>query len=182
VILTRNAIILERFSREDLPLYVQAVNKPQINDGALFDGVISEEIATHWFDKYASPEKCGRDHFFSLYREGREYLGTVWLWNSAGRMPGHELSVLLADPKFFGQGIGTTACSLAVDFCFTYTDSRRIWLTVGTANTHAYKAYRKCGFQDEGVIRQFVIRGKDKIDANLMAILRDDWLELQSVE
>ncbi len=182
MILGQDGITLERFSRSDISRYVEAVNKPQINDGAFFNGVTSEEIANHWFDKHVSPENGNNDHFFSIYREGRDYLGTIWLWNSLGRMPGHELSIILADPVLFGQGIGRTACSLAIDFCFTYTDSRRIWLTVGTTNTRAYAAYRKCGFQDEGIIRQFVVRGRDKIDARLMAILRDDWLQDQPGE
>lgn len=176
----RNGVFLERFVRRDLPNYVQAVNKPQINDGAYFDGPISEDIAAHWYEKHVDPKNCGSDHFFTLLNAERDYQGTLWLWNYAGRMPGYELSIILADPNLFGKSIGTNACKLGLEFCFTYTPATRVWLTVGVENVRAIRAYANCGFKEEGVIRQFVVRGTQKHDARLMAVLRDEWVKENS--
>jgi RimJ/RimL family protein N-acetyltransferase len=50
-------------------------------------------------------------------------------------------------------------------------------LTVSSLNTGGVKAYKKAGFQQEGVLRQSCYRDGAYHDKIVMAILRPEWEE-----
>ncbi|PZS35987.1 MAG: GNAT family N-acetyltransferase [Pseudonocardiales bacterium] len=74
-----------------------------------------------------------------------------------------------------GQGYGTAALRLSVEFGFTRRNLRRLHLCVLAGNAGAIAAYRKVGFIEEGRLRQHVwIRGHYD-DEVRMGLLRSEW-------
>jgi RimJ/RimL family protein N-acetyltransferase len=64
-----------------------------------------------------------------------------------------ELRVYILDPSFIGQGYGTDAVSAFIDFVFTRTALRYLYLRVFKDNLAAVRCYKKCGFQVEAVLK-----------------------------
>jgi RimJ/RimL family protein N-acetyltransferase len=54
-----------------------------------------------------------------------------------------------------------------------------VTLDVFEYNQRAYQSYCKCGFKDEGRMRQWMQRGGDRYDLIFMGILREEWEERQ---
>jgi RimJ/RimL family protein N-acetyltransferase len=52
---------------------------------------------------------------------------------------------------------------------------RRVYLTVNGTNERAMRAYRACGFVEEGRLRQHVWSDGAYIDLVYMGILREEW-------
>jgi RimJ/RimL family protein N-acetyltransferase len=80
---------------------------------------------------------------------------------------------LLAEAR--GQGYGTAALRLIVDFGFTRLNLRRLHLVVLESNAGAIAAYRKVGFVEEGRHREHAwVRGQYQ-DEVTMGLLRSEW-------
>ena len=57
-------------------------------------------------------------------------------------------------PASQGKGYGTEALSAMTEFCFTNTELQRLWTEVDTRNIASQRMLEKCGYTQEGLIRQ----------------------------
>ncbi len=84
-----------------------------------------------------------------------------------------EASISLV-PEARGQGVGTAAMRLLVDFGFVRRNLHRIHLQAIASNAGALRSYEKAGFVVEGRLREHAwVRGRYE-DIVLMAILRSE--------
>ncbi len=79
-----------------------------------------------------------------------------------------------------GKGIGSWVIRMTCGFAFEHLHLHRLELNVFSFNPRAEKAYLKAGFKREGVLRDAVKDGDFYADNILMAILEDEWRELQN--
>ena len=83
-----------------------------------------------------------------------------------------ELGIRIGEEKNRGQGYGTEALRLALDFCWNHLNLNRLQLVVFKHNARAIGAYRAVGFRREGLLRKAAFIGGDWVDVVLMAALR----------
>lgn len=73
-------------------------------------------------------------------------------------LPDHSVRtaefVIMLAPESRGQGTGTAATRLTLDYAFHVTNLRMVWLKVLAPNAGAIRAYEKAGFRHVGPIRQ----------------------------
>ncbi len=81
----------------------------------------------------------------------------------------------IGEREYWGKGYGTDAMNLALRFAFECLNLRRVTLDVFEYNQRAYLSYCKCGFKDEGRMRQWMQRGGERHDLIFMGILREEW-------
>lgn len=81
-----------------------------------------------------------------------------------------------------GKGIGSWMVQVTRDFAFEQLRLHRLELDVFSFNRRAEKAYRKAGFQQEGILRDAVKDGEEYADDILMAILEEEWKEIKENE
>jgi len=85
-----------------------------------------------------------------------------------------DLAVSIGEKSYWGQGLGTEAVRLALRFVFDEWGFRRVCLVVDRDNARAIRAYEKCGFVREGLLREHRLRYGRPLDMVAMAALRDD--------
>jgi RimJ/RimL family protein N-acetyltransferase len=124
-------------------------------------------------------EKTIRDkQVFSLgvmIRETGQLIGYAGITSISSINRSGEYYILLGDKSSWGKGYGTEATRLIVNYGFVSLHLNRIMLTVYSGNTGGIKAYKKAGFQQEGVLRQAGYRNGAYHDAIVMSILRSEW-------
>jgi RimJ/RimL family protein N-acetyltransferase len=81
----------------------------------------------------------------------------------------------IGEREYWGKGYGTEAMNLALRFAFDCLNLRRVNLDVFEYNQRAYLSYVKCGFKEEGRMRQWMQRGGERFDLIFMGILREEW-------
>lgn len=86
--------------------------------------------------------------------------------------------IALFHPEGYSRGIGTWVIRNTMKFAFENINLHRLELDVFSFNTRAIKVYEKAGFKHEGVLRDAIKDGQDYADDILMAILEDEWREL----
>ncbi len=90
----------------------------------------------------------------------------------------HSCSFRIAlGPAGRGRGLGTEATRLIVGYGFEQLGMHRISLEVYSFNPRARRVYEKAGFRAEGVLRESLRYGRERIDATVMSILSSEWAE-----
>ncbi|MDX8346950.1 GNAT family N-acetyltransferase [Cognatiyoonia sp. IB215446] len=73
--------------------------------------------------------------------------------------------------SYVGHGLGTRLLTSLLEVADDWWALRRIELTVNTDNARAIGLYERMGFEREGVLRDYALRGGEFIDAVSMARL-----------
>lgn len=113
--------------------------------------------------------------WLAVARGDGTFAGIVsWRDRSAGTVKGgcYEMGIALL-PEHRGQGVGTTAQRLLVDYLFTTTAAHRLQAYTEVENVPEQRALEKVGFQQEGRLREVVFRAGRWHDSYLYALLRD---------
>lgn len=85
----------------------------------------------------------------------------------------------IGDPAYWGKGYGSDAMNEILRFGFEWLNLNRVSLTVFEYNERAYRSYLKCGFKEEGRLRQWMQRSGERFDLIFMGILREEWMACQ---
>jgi RimJ/RimL family protein N-acetyltransferase len=99
-------------------------------------------------------------------------------WKAVGRggSPGACFEIGLALlPDYRGQGLGTTAQRLLVDYLFRFTTVHRLEAGTDADNVAERKALERIGFTREGALREVAFRDGAWRDSLIYALLRQDW-------
>lgn len=89
-------------------------------------------------------------------------------------------SVMIGNKKYWSGGYGTEAIKLLLDHCFNERGMERIWGAILESNIASQKMAIKCGAKKEGVLRKSVYKNGSYHNQVLMAILKDDYLNLEN--
>jgi RimJ/RimL family protein N-acetyltransferase len=105
----------------------------------------------------------------------RALIGTVGFYEIEWANQGAWLGMGIGERDAWGQGYGTEALHLALQYAFDELNLHRITLTVIAYNERAIALYERVGFQREGVFREFGQRDGRRYDMYLYGMLRPEW-------
>jgi RimJ/RimL family protein N-acetyltransferase len=91
-----------------------------------------------------------------------------------------ELQIRLGNSSKWGEGYGTEAVRLLLDFAFKDLNLKRVHLHVFGTNTRAIRVYEKVGFVREGLLRKAVHIDGSHVDVVVMGILREEYVEKEN--
>ncbi len=171
-------VILRPFERDDL----KALHALQANVDLvlLSDGAWSPESLASWekhFDKDLEQEDVAD---FIIEADGK-VIGHIGLHPWRNHRAGiASLGVGIYDPDYLGKGYGRDAINVFLDWAFRLQNYRRIGLTADATNERAIRAYRACGFVEEGRRRQHEYVNGRYVDEVIMGVLRADWEALRA--
>ncbi|MGH2516473.1 MAG: GNAT family N-acetyltransferase, partial [Ktedonobacterales bacterium] len=103
-------------------------------------------------------------------------IGDIGLHQWKNRRAGTaEMGVGIYDPEYVGKCYGRDAINTLLDWAFRIQNYRRILLHTLANNERAIRAYRACGFVEEGRMRQDDYVNGQYVDTLIMGILRPEW-------
>ena len=85
------------------------------------------------------------------------------------------LGVMIGDKDYWSNGYGTDAVITILRFAFHEMNLNRVWLHAFDFNERAQACYRKCGFQEEGRLRDHYYTEGRYCDSVVMAVLRHEF-------
>ncbi|MGB9522024.1 MAG: GNAT family N-acetyltransferase, partial [Anaerolineales bacterium] len=107
-------------------------------------------------------------------------IGDIALMNIDWRNRSAELGISIGEKSFWNKGCGSDAIKLFLKHCFDTLNLERIFLRVHQTNQRAIRAYQKCGFIQEGLLRRAEYKNGTYLNVLIMAILKSEWDALQS--
>lgn len=112
------------------------------------------------------------DQIFLVAEQQGKILGNAGLRRLSGRRAHVGEIGMGIDDRHVGKGLGTALLAALVDAADNWLNLRRLELTVFADNQAALALYRKFGFEEEGLLRDFAFQAGRYADAIAMARLR----------
>jgi RimJ/RimL family protein N-acetyltransferase len=170
---------LRGISRDDLPCLWAFNNDLAVELAGGGDPPLPQSLARLQAEFDQEAAKGGRDSTrFVIEVEGR-CIGTCALFNANATAQTCELGIAIGDRDHWGRGYGRECVRLLLKYAFLYLNYRKVWLRVHAANGRAVRAYRACGFVEEGRQRAQVWSDGAYDDLLLMGVLRDEWRQAE---
>ncbi|WBY00711.1 GNAT family protein [Ramlibacter tataouinensis] len=130
---------------------------------------VEREAHERWFERVRASTSIAI--FGIMERHTRALVGSCQLLNISPLHRSADLQIRLGEPAARGRGLGTDAVRGLVHFGMTQLKLHRIALTVRADNERAIRAYVKCGFQREGLLREAAFIEGRFVDLIGMAVL-----------
>lgn len=170
-----NKTFLRPLEIGDISLYKKWYNDQEVNywaNGAwplstmLGEGEIEE--------RYFLPrESSGR---YIILNELEVPIGTIGFREMNIPARSATLFVIIGEKEYWGQGYGTDALKVLVDYLFLQWNLHRLTLDTWDGNHRAIRTYEKLGFKVEGCLRQARFVQGEYRDAIIMGLLRDEYI------
>jgi RimJ/RimL family protein N-acetyltransferase len=113
--------------------------------------------------------------YLSIEAKDGRHIGLCELRNTRPENRKAELAITIGEKDYWNRGYGTDAVRTIVRFAFETMNLHRVWLTTLVYNTRAIACYKTCGFQEEGRLREEVLKHGRRHDYVIMGILREDF-------
>ena len=167
-------VTLRPIVKEDSDCYFRWINNKALVLKNADYRPISKIEHISWFNSLSL--KTNMVIFSIVKNENNKLIGTCSLRNIDLNHKNAELQIRIGEVIYHGQGLGSEAVCLLLKHGFSYLNLKRIYLHVFCNNIRAIKAYEKCGFCLEGVLRKAAcIEGKF-IDVKVMSIINEDYI------
>jgi len=178
--LTGKRIVLREYRKDDLIHMRKWVTNPNISDNLsdifLYPNTMNQ---TESFLNSMLEGSANIKGFIIADKESEEYIGQIDLVNIDWKNRVAELGIVIGDEEKLGKGFGSEALMLLEEFVFNRLNLNKLQLTVHDYNKGAYKCYSKCGFKEEGRIREnFFINGR-YTDIIHMGILKREYEKIR---
>ncbi len=168
-------VILRAMTRDDLERLCQFNNDAEVEIAGGGDPPMPQSLARLQAEYDADVGRGGRDGAsFAIEADG-QFIGQCALFQFNDVANTCALGITIGDKAYWGRGYGSDALRLLLDYAFRLRNIRRVHLTVNGTNERAIRAYRSCGFVEEGRLRAHVWSDGQYIDLVAMGLLRDEW-------
>ena len=167
-------VLLRATRREDMQIQWQSENDLELT---FLDGGTPRPATLEWV--YAHFDEGVRNHdpnsvSFAIEADSR-YIGHCGLHNIDAVNRTCELGIEIGNKDYWGKGYGREAIRLLLTYAFEHRNLNRVSLQTHSENERAIRAYRACGFVEEGRFRQQLWLAGHFVDGIAMGILRDEF-------
>ncbi len=134
---------------------------------------VSRETVADWLQRKmtTSPDEWNRA---VCLRDSHEHIGNAYLRDIDPAARKAELHLFIGDAHNRGRGYGQAATRLLLAAAFEQLDLQRVYLHVLANNLPAIRAYERCGFEPEGMLRRHAFKQGQFVDMLVMGCLRPD--------
>jgi len=139
----------------------------------------------------AQEERWIRDHppsdfsngvFFAIeVKENGIHIGNLNLMQANPEDRKAGLGIMIGDKEYWSNGYGSDAIVTLLRFGFGEMNLNRVWLHVFDFNERAQACYKKCGFVEEGRLREHYYSLGRYWDVIVMGALRDEFARVHGL-
>lgn len=175
-LLNGERVYLRPLEASDLDsFYANALWNKEIRRLTGTQAVFSRQGLQNWFERNSTDES--RIDLLICLQENDQPIGDLALLDINHLNQNAVVRISVFDKAYWGEGYGTEALFLLLEFGFDILNLHRIGLDVFEYNVRAIKAYEKLGFKQEGVIREELFYDGKFHDSILMGILQKEFIE-----
>ena len=167
-------VVLRAIEEEDLEALARWVNDLELEVLGGGDPPTPQSVARVKADHERRHKEDNDDAHFAIEVAGK-LIGMLALFHTDTTARTSELGIVIGERAYWGQGYGQDAIRTAVDYGFRHRNLQRVWLSVTATNDRAINAYKRCGFVEEGRLREHVWSNGAHRDLICMGVLREEW-------
>ena len=167
---------IRAMEEDDLPRYVIWFNDSEVIQGLNQFLPMSLKEEQKWFEDMQLRDPIERSLAIDIQPNDEWiHVGGCGFFGFDHQAKRAEFGITIGEKSYWGQGFGTEATSLMLDFGFNTLNLQRIALRVFADNERARNVYQKLGFVEEGRLRRDRFFDGGYYDTIMMGILREEW-------
>jgi RimJ/RimL family protein N-acetyltransferase len=167
-------VVLRAIEEQDLEAMARWSNDLEIEVLGGGDPPAPRSLARVKAEHERREKEATEDVNFAIEADGK-LIGMLALFHTDTTARTSELGIVIGEREYWGRGYGQDAIKTVVDYGFRHRNLQRVWLTVVATNDRAVNAYKRCGFVEEGRMRQHVWSDGSHRDMIYMGLLREEW-------
>ncbi|GAA0126244.1 MULTISPECIES: GNAT family protein [Clostridium] len=166
---------LREYKKEDIRRAQKYMNDPEIKKllNSNIPYPITFEDEERWYEGLSVTKDTYNFAIETL--EDNQYIGGCGINKIDWKNSVVVIGIFIGDKEYWNKGYGTDAINILIKFIFEQMNIRKIKLQVFSFNERAIRAYEKCGFKREGVLRQEIFRDGRYHDEIIMGLLRQEY-------
>jgi RimJ/RimL family protein N-acetyltransferase len=170
-------IVLREFRKNDLTFINSFTTDNDIcrNLSDIFLRNHSLESTEIYLDSILKNSSNNNLSYVIAEKDTLNYIGSIDIININWVSRIGTLGIVIADKDFHNKGIGTEAINLLLKYSFERANLNKVELDVNEFNLAGIRCYEKCGFMQEGVIRESVYRDGKYYNTIKMGILKREF-------
>lgn len=173
-VLQGERVRLRPVEERDLPLFVRWLRDPEVRYW-LFVSETPEPTLESEREWYAETRSDPSRIVWCIEAEEGQTIGNVAL-QDIDETHGHaSLGICIGERPCWGRGYGTEAVRAVLRYAFREMGLRRVFLFTDEDNQRAVRAFQKCGFVREGLLRAHRLRRGRPVNGLVMGILREEF-------
>ena len=167
---------LRAMEESDVDRYFNWINDREVTRHLQMRYQVPRLAEETWIrDRHSGPMAFGGDMNFAIQTKDGCHIGSVGFHYVNPENRKATLGIMIGDKEFWSKGYGTDAMLTLLRFGFDEMNLRRIDLSVDADNARAIACYRKCGFVEEGRLREHRYSRGAYRDQLWMGILREEF-------
>ena len=165
-------VLLRATTREDMKRQWEFENDAEL---FFWDGGTPRPASLEWLLAYHDDMKPDHNRIsFSIEVDDR-YIGHCSLHSFDETARHCELGIEIGDRDYQGKGYGREVIAILLEYAFEHRNLERVWLGTHSENERAIRAYRACGFVEEGRLRRHIFIRGHFVDRVIMGILKEEY-------
>lgn len=168
-------------------VYLRAFNQEDANTTHKWrtdEEVISTLVGRKYFVSLDYEKKWVSDVIFSpgsniklavCIKDTDQHIGNAYLDNVDSFNQNALFSLMIGEKSFWGKGLGTELTMLMLYHAFYSMNLKRVQSYQLRDNIGSIQVHNKCGFQQEGILRNAVFKNGNLVDLNVMGILKEEF-------
>ena len=158
---------------DDLDSIMTWVNDPEVvGRYAYFSKPFSKEAEAEWIEQKIASQT---DFFYVIENEEGHYIGNCAIEKIHWPAKHGRLSITIGNKKERGKGHGFRAINLLLDNAFNEHGLHKIFLIVTVSNQRGINLFKKCGFVEEGLLKDHYIINGEFVDMFMMRIIDSEF-------
>jgi ribosomal-protein-alanine N-acetyltransferase len=164
--------------QDEAPLFYEWATDPEVQPfwGGRDHYKDLDGFLRDWQPHYFDGSQPDRGRCFAIEADGRP-IGMI-AYNRVDTVDRcTEIDIVIGDSAYRDRGYGTDAIRAFLGFLFDVVGLHRVWLGTYDHNARAQRAYEKCGFVREGVMRKSDWLDGRWVDSVIYGILEHEFRE-----
>lgn len=169
-------VILRPIEKEDAQAMQVWQNDPAVTKFLMRGFPLSLQEEEDWV--LGLPKRSHTDVVLAIQVIDGPFIGTMGLHRINWVDRTATTGTAIGQKEYWGKGYGTDAKMILLDYAFNTLGLRKINSAAIGFNGRSIGFNSKCGYKEEGRLRQQIYRDGEYHDEVLLAVFREDWLPL----
>jgi len=168
-------VVLRPISKTDAPLLARWINDPEVRQYLNAYLPITESEEEEWITNLR--KRKPHDIILMIVVDEKP-IGTIGIHRISWQNRTGTTGTVIGEKSYQSKGYGTKAKMLLLDYMFNTLNLRKVCSSILAFNERSYNYARRCGYHEEGRLRQHHFHDGQYHDEILLAVFRENWLPL----
>ncbi len=160
---------------EDVDRICRWVNDPEVTQHLAIRYPFPRLYEENWIRGRASAPQSFTNVHFAIETKDGAFIGNLGFHVVSAEDRNAHLGMMIGEKEHWSRGYGTDALKTLLRFAFGEMNLHRVDLTVDASNDRGIACYRKCGFVEEGRLRDARYQHGRYSDQLTMGLLREEF-------